>query len=171
MLTLTDPVAVLATPDRTDAGARLDAGVRAVLALRLAQLAEYLDELPLADLATFRVAEPGDTLASLALHPDGQSRPIASLSRPGYRPRSPNACRTTHDRTPPWPHDRQTSSETTGSNAPRQSNLQTRVPARCSGPETHPRAPCCYASRRSRPENGPRPSPPPHQTPPGAPQV
>lgn len=66
MLTLTDPVAALATPDRTDAATRLDAGVRAVLALRLAQLAEYLDDFPLADLATFRVAEPGDTLASLA---------------------------------------------------------------------------------------------------------
>lgn len=70
MLTLTDPVAVLTTPDRTDAAARLDAGMRAVLALRLAQLAEYLDAplgaFPLADLATFRVAEPGDTLASLA---------------------------------------------------------------------------------------------------------
>lgn len=66
MLPLTDPVAVLTTPDRTDAAARLDAGVRAILALRLAQLAEYLDELPLADLATFRVAEPGDTLASLS---------------------------------------------------------------------------------------------------------
>lgn len=66
MLTLTDPVAVLATPDRTDAAARLDAGVRAVLALRLAQLAAYLDDFPLDDLATFHVAEPGDTLASLA---------------------------------------------------------------------------------------------------------
>ena len=66
MLTLTDPLAVLATSDRTDAAARLDAGVRAVLALRLAQLAEYLDEFPLSELATFRVAEPGDTLASLA---------------------------------------------------------------------------------------------------------
>lgn len=71
MLTLTDPVAVLATPDRTDAAARLDAGVRAVLTLRLAQLAEYLDAplgaFPLADLATFHVAEPGDTLASLVV--------------------------------------------------------------------------------------------------------
>ena len=66
MLTLTDPVAVLATPDRTDAAARLDAGVRAVLALRLAQLAEFLDDYALAELATFHVAEPGDTLASLA---------------------------------------------------------------------------------------------------------
>lgn len=66
MLTLTDPIAVLTTPDRTDAAARLDAGVRAVLVLRLAQLVEYLDDLPLADLATFHVAEPGDTLASLA---------------------------------------------------------------------------------------------------------
>lgn len=67
MLTLTDPVAVLATPDRTDAAARLDAGVRAVLALRLAQLAEFLDDYALAELATFHVAEPGDTLASLAV--------------------------------------------------------------------------------------------------------
>ena len=66
MLTLTDPVAVLATPDRTDAAARLDAGVRAVLALRLAQLAEFLDDYALAELATFHVTEPGDTLASLA---------------------------------------------------------------------------------------------------------
>ena len=66
MLTLTDPVAVLATPDRTDAAARLDAGVRAVLALRLAQLAEFLDDYALAELATFHVAEPGDTLTSLA---------------------------------------------------------------------------------------------------------
>lgn len=66
MLTLTDPVAVLATPDRTDAAARLDAGVRAVLALRLAQLAEFLDDYTLAELATFHVAEPGDTVASLS---------------------------------------------------------------------------------------------------------
>lgn len=66
MLTLTDPVAVLATPDRTDAAARLDAGVRAVLALRLAQLAEFLDDYALAELATFHVADPGDTLTSLA---------------------------------------------------------------------------------------------------------
>ena len=70
MLTLTDPVAVLATPDRTDAAARLDAGVRAVLALRLAQLAEYLDDYALYELATFHVAEPGDTLASLAAQTD-----------------------------------------------------------------------------------------------------
>ncbi len=66
MLTLTDPVAALAMPHGTDAAARLGAGVRAVLALRVAQLAEYLDDFPLAELASFHVAEPGDTLASLA---------------------------------------------------------------------------------------------------------
>jgi hypothetical protein len=52
--------------ERTGAAARLDAGVRAVLALRLAQLAVYLDDLPLDELVTFHIAEPGDTLSSLA---------------------------------------------------------------------------------------------------------
>jgi hypothetical protein len=57
MLTLSNPHAVVANADRTGAAAGLGASVRAVLALRLTQLADDLDDWPLSELVTFHVAK------------------------------------------------------------------------------------------------------------------